>query len=250
MLSFLLSLPRIAGMALFVPFFRASAVTGIVRNSIIMVLALVIFPLSHASLSETSFSGMQFLILIIKEALLGAFAGFIVSIGFFVPQAIGDFIDNQRGAAVASLFNPSIGDQAAIMGILFSQAFFAWFILSGGLLVLISAIFHSYSLWPIASFYPVFSEEALQAFLALVGDFLHLIALLSAPVIFAMLMTEFGLGLVGRFAQQLNVFFLAMPLKSITALIMILLYFQFLMPLIQEQEIITNPFKIFHSFRP
>ena len=38
-----------------------------------------------------------------------------------------------------------------------------------------------------------------------------------------MFMVEFGLGLVGRFAPQLNVFFLAMPIKSGVAIFMLIL---------------------------
>jgi type III secretion protein T len=37
-------------------------------------------------------------------------------------------------------------------------------------------------------------------------------------------LTDFGLGMVNRFAQQLNVFVLAMPLKSAVALFVLTIY--------------------------
>jgi len=48
--------------------------------------------------------------------------------------------------------------------------------------------------------------------------------LLAAPVLIAMLMSELGLALVSRFAPQLQVFFLAMPIKSALALFVLVIY--------------------------
>ena len=48
--------------------------------------------------------------------------------------------------------------------------------------------------------------------------------MLAAPVLIAMLMSELGLALVSRFAPQLQVFFLAMPIKSALALFVLVIY--------------------------
>ena len=48
--------------------------------------------------------------------------------------------------------------------------------------------------------------------------------LFSAPIIFAMFLAEFGLGLVSRFVPQLQVFFMAMPIKSALAMFMFSIY--------------------------
>jgi type III secretion protein T len=49
--------------------------------------------------------------------------------------------------------------------------------------------------------------------------------LLSAPMIVAMFLAEMGLALVSRFVPQLQVFFLAMPIKSALAFLVLVLYF-------------------------
>ena len=46
----------------------------------------------------------------------------------------------------------------------------------------------------------------------------------GAPVIVAMFLAELGLALVSRFVPQLQVFFLAMPIKSALALLVLVLY--------------------------
>ena len=51
---------------------------------------------------------------------------------------------------------------------------------------------------------------------------------MSSPVVIAMFLSEFGLGLVNRFAPQLNVYFLSMSLKSGVALFVLIPYIQVL----------------------
>jgi type III secretory pathway component EscT len=46
----------------------------------------------------------------------------------------------------------------------------------------------------------------------------------AAPFVLLMLMVEMGLGLLGRYAPQLNVFFLALPLKALVLLLLLMFY--------------------------
>jgi len=48
--------------------------------------------------------------------------------------------------------------------------------------------------------------------------------LFAAPVLVAMFLAEVGLALVSRFAPQLQVFFMAMPIKSALAMLVLMLY--------------------------
>ena len=50
--------------------------------------------------------------------------------------------------------------------------------------------------------------------------------LLSAPAIFIMFLSEVGLALVSRFAPQLQVFFMAMPIKCALGLFVMVVYSQ------------------------
>ena len=48
--------------------------------------------------------------------------------------------------------------------------------------------------------------------------------MVGGPVVIAMFLSELGLGFISRFAPQLNVFFLSMPVKSAVALLMLILF--------------------------
>ena len=49
--------------------------------------------------------------------------------------------------------------------------------------------------------------------------------LLSGPVVVACLLTDISLGLINRFASQLNVYVLAMPVKSGIASLLLIFFF-------------------------
>jgi type III secretion protein T len=61
-------------------------------------------------------------------------------------------------------------------------------------------------------------------FLDQLARLVHIAVLLSAPVIVAMFLAEVGLALISRFVPQLDVFFLAMPIKSGLAVLVLLVY--------------------------
>lgn len=76
----------------------------------------------------------------------------------------------------------------------------------------------------------VFSDIDLPLFFAgKVGWLMLMMLLLSGPIVVACLLTDVSLGLINRFASQLNVYVLAMPIKSGVAAFLILFYFMMLL---------------------
>lgn len=221
--GFLLSTPRIIGITLFIPFLRPPQIPPMARNIIVFILGLMILPLIWES--STAFEGKMLLLLILKEMLIGLLMGFIISLTFLIPQAVGDFIDNQRGASIASLFNPAFGGQASPLGLLLSQAFLVWFITSGGFLIFFELIFTSFKILPIGSFLPKGDLHLWHYGAQSFSLYIKLALIVAAPVVLSMLVSEMSLGLVSRFAPQLNVFFVSMSLKSIVAIFILLFYF-------------------------
>ena len=65
---------------------------------------------------------------------------------------------------------------------------------------------------------------AADAWLGQLDTLVRTALLLSAPAIIAMFLAELGLALISRFAPQLQVFFLAMPIKSALALFVLVMY--------------------------
>jgi type III secretion protein T len=99
------------------------------------------------------------------------------------------------------------------------------FLVTGGLLSMIGMLYESYQVWPIASMTPSMANANLvELALRALNDMLGLALKVAAPFLLLMLMLEIGLGLLSRFAPQLNAFFLAMPLKALILSLVMLLY--------------------------
>ena len=204
---------------------------AMVRNGIVGAMAIFLFPLVSQQVPETSPGIGIIFVILLKEAMIGMFLGFLATIPLWAMEAAGFFIDNQRGASMASSLNPMSGSESSPMGILFSQAFAAVYLISGVFLILIKGIFFSYQAWPVFSFFPELNMAATAFFLSQFDLIITLAVWLAAPIIICMFITEFGIALISRSAPQLNVFILAMPIKSAIAVAILTLYVGILMTL-------------------
>ncbi len=222
--AFSLASPRLFGFALLIPFFNGRILPPAIKGAVFLALTVVLLPPLAEQLRANPLPPFVHVVYAMKEMTLGFLLGFPVALVFLVPQSVGDFIDNQRGAGIASLFNPAFGGQSNLLGIFLGETFLAVFLALGGMALLVKILYDSYLFYPVLAPLPPFDLDALNAFVADFANFLALIVKLAAPVIFVMLLAEIGLGLIGRFAPQLQVFFLAMSLKSVLAIFFLIFY--------------------------
>ena len=211
-----LTLPRLISIFAMLAFLSAHTLGGtLTRNGILLSLALILYPVVYAEIEViNSLSQSMLLFIIIKEIFIGVTMGFIVALMFWAIEAVGFFIDNQRGATMASSMDPLTGDQASPMGNFLINTIIAVFFVTGLFLIFMEGIYESYRVWPVSSFFPNLNVDIVFFMLKQFGQIVLLAVLLGAPVIIAMFAAEFGLMLIGRFAPQLNIFFMSMSIKS------------------------------------
>ncbi|CAN7149539.1 MULTISPECIES: type III secretion system export apparatus subunit SctT [unclassified Variovorax] len=229
--SVVLTLPRLFAIFAVVPFLSGGMLTGIVRNGLLLMLAIFMSP---AAGEMPSASIGMWILITGKEALIGLMLGLGFGIFIWAIQSVGDLIDFQTGSANASFFDPVAGHENGPTGEFLSWMVITLFVSAGGLLAMLGVIVDSYRLWPVGSFFPSVGA-VLEQFAIRQGDTLFLwIVKLASPVIFVLLLVELGMGLVGRVAPQLNVFVISQPLKSILAHFMMLLFVFFVYESLQE----------------
>lgn len=159
--------------------------------------------------------------LLAKEALVGAFLGLVVGLPMRLPDIVGSMIDNQRGSAVTDTYNPTSGSDASLLGQLLSLAMVVYFLSSGGFQQLILMLAGSFKFVPVDGFVISTGENAWNIFLELFLRYLMVFIILTLPVMAAMFLAEISLALASRFAQSLNVFSLAQPIKAVVAISML-----------------------------
>jgi type III secretion protein T len=223
-LGFSLVMPRLLVAFGLLPYFSSQMIPGMLRMGVAASLCIVLVPPVGLGIGERASDPAWLFVTIFKEVILGLLIGFTLASLYWAAESIGSYIDNQRGSAMASSANPLTSAEATPLGILFTQAFTVYVMTTGAFLLLLGAFYNTYVLWPVLDFLPSLGSAGPAIILDTFSRMVRMIVVLSAPLIVAMFLAEFALALVSRFAPQINVFFLAMPIKSALAIFMLIFY--------------------------
>lgn len=203
-----------------VPIFGRNWLSGVLRAAPILATSAFFIPLVLKVTPQLDQSFL-FMALLLKEVAIGVLLGVAIGTIFWTVEAAGGLIDAQSGTQAGAMLNPLSGAEEGIFATLMYWAFAAYFISLGGLLWIFGAVANSYSFWPPGSLWPSLlpwqTSNGVQWWLMRLDELLRDAFTLASPVMAAMLVIELSLGLVGRFTPQLQVFFVAIPLKLLTA---------------------------------
>ena len=214
----ILAFARLYGFLYFFPLISGEQVPAMVR--VILCLALTPFiGLPQLANGAAPLEGVSdFYPLLVKEGVVGAFLGLLTGLPLRLPEIVGSMIDNQRGTAVTDTYNPTSGSDASLLGQLLSLTMVVYFFSAGGFNQLVLMVGGSFRLLPLASMVPVGGESAWKVMLEIFVRYLGVFAILTLPVMAAMFLAEISLAVASRFAQSLNVFTLAQPIKALVAI--------------------------------
>lgn len=223
MKAFAYALPRFLAVFSILPLLSKEALPMMLRVGVIGSFAIFLVPglVEEAAVKRDAFELMG---IFCKEAFIGLLIGFVLAIPLWALETMGDLCDTQRGASIAQTLNPLSGHETSPLGQLFNQAVVTFLFVIGGFMLIIGVVFDSFRIWPVFGWGPHFTPEAPRILLELLDRFMSLAVLLAAPVIFCMFLAEAGMALVSRFVPQLQVFFLAMPVKSGIAMLVFAIY--------------------------
>lgn len=228
-----LSATRIAVAFLLVPLFTAELIPAMVRNSMFLAIALLTLVL-QPSAGPLTYTGFQLLGIFAKEAFIGAALGFFFAGVMWAFEIAGQLIDTKVGMTQAQVNDPLSGHQTTLNGALFGRLASYVFMAGGGFMVMIGTLIESYAIWPVRAAMPDIRMAGVQMFEAEFGRIMLLALLVSAPALVLLYVVEGVLGLVNRFAQQLNVFSLSMSIKAVAATWVVLVQLVAIVQLLQE----------------
>jgi type III secretion protein T len=240
-LAAVLAMARIGGAFAICPALTDSMIPGVARRVAVFGFACLAVPFVKDAMPPGEPNLWMFSLVAFKEAVIGFLIGFFAAIPFWVAENIGNFIDNQRGATMGEVYSPLNGSQVSTTGIFFTQIVSTVFFVSGAVLLFLSALYKSYTIWPVFAEGISFASDAPVQMLGTVDGMLKATVVISAPVIIVMFLATIGLGLVNRTAPQLNVFFLSMPVKSALGIAMLVVYLPFVMDMLmytKETEVL------------
>jgi type III secretion protein T len=208
-----------------IPLFVGNGLPASVRLVFVAGLSFALLPLAFADEALASIPLASVPLYLAKEVAIGLVLGLLASVGFWALYVAGTIIELQVGLALAPTIDPLTGQEESILGTLLVRLFMILFLVTGGLLSLISLLFDSYQMWPLSSMVPAVASPLLvELMLRTLADLLTTALKVAAPFVIVMVMIELACGLLARFAPLLNVFFIALPLKALALTLMLLLY--------------------------
>ena len=158
-------------------------------------------------------------LLLIRELLVGLTVGLCTGAAFRAAEAAGRLVDTLRGANLAEVLSPTSDERTSPTADLYSFVAIVLFLEMGGMGFLMTALGRSYEAVPVGSppSLAAFRSAAVLVTLT-VARLLESALALAAPVLVALWITDVALGMVGRSAPQIPLYFAAMPAKALLGL--------------------------------
>lgn len=223
----LLGMARIGACLVWIPYLSPGVMPAKVTRSVVAMMVLIgLWPSTAGAMVPQDILSTAGVVL--REVLIGTAIGMVVALPFHIFHGLGAIVDNQRGAGIGAMLDPISGIEATETSNLLQLMSVMVFLATDGMIVLLEVIQDSYTLIPMGG--------VLALDLARVQDFagtlLAAAVRMALPVLLLLFLVEVLLGVLSRFAQQMNPFSLSLAVKSFIAFIALLFY---LMPTLVHQ---------------
>ncbi|WP_269434742.1 EscT/YscT/HrcT family type III secretion system export apparatus protein [Burkholderia sp. BDU5] len=216
-----LMLPRGYGLLLAIPPLMKAGHAWTMRLPIALALALPSLPFAYHMMPSALPAG-QIAFVAVREFALGVLTGMFFLPLFSVPRAVGTFVDQQAGLMSVQLFDPTSTERSAtVFADVFEQSALFMFVASGGFGALGELYAMSQRFWPVTEMNapPIadVTDIARQGFNAMVDTAIRH----AGPFVATLILVEYGIGLIGRAAPQLNILTTSVAIKLVFALVLI-----------------------------
>lgn len=213
---------RIYAAMLVMPATNDQLIQGVVRNGLAMTFGLFVAIGQPLGLVD-QLNPLQWMVLALKEGLIGILLGFAVGTVFWTAEGVGMLIDNQAGYNNIQQNNPLSGQQSTPVGNLLSQLAIGGFYMLGGMTVFVGMLLDSFTWWPIKGATPDW-PQLLERFLPTqISSLTDTTLKIAAPVLVTLMLIDLGIGLLGKAAEKLEPNSLGQPIKGAVAMLMLVM---------------------------
>ena len=218
----LLIFVRMLAMMIATPFFSSLVIGMRFKVILALTITIVIYPMVATRLEEPPLELVEIGFRIMYEAIIGLSIGTMVALIFSTFQLAGQFFSLQIGFGISQFFDPLQQIEASIIGQFIGLFGMLIFLNMDGHHLVIGAVYESYFAFPVMSI-----EELSGYFASHIVDMFSNMFLISLKIAFPVMATVFlvtlSLGILARFAPQLNIFILGFPIYIVAGLITLML---------------------------
>ena len=214
---FLLVLTRVSGIFLLAPFFGSINIPVYIRAGTAFAIAMVLFPvIDQQGTPQIPQSVVGYMLAVIVELIVGWLIGFVAYITFAAIHMAGKLLDMQVGFAVVNVVDPTSGQQIPLLGSFLYNLGIIIFLVTNGHHMVISGLFESFQMIPVLG--ATFDLSISDLMVDLTGGIFVTGMKIALPVLFAILLTDVGLGVLARTMPQMNIFVVGIPAKIVIGL--------------------------------
>jgi len=219
----LVVLARFIGLIVMLPVLSGASIPMIARLALALALSYLVFV--TGVVTEVSYYNTVwgFAMLIGTEFMVGFILAYIVFLFFSVMHFVGQLLDFQIGFAMVNVLDPISQVQVPVTGNLLFLMMGALFIVTGGLNVVMAAMFLSYEIIPPGTAGIIGNNVTIFYILHLMMQFFALAVRIALPLAGVVLIIDVTLGLLVKAVPQMNVFVVGMPVKVLVGLMVLFL---------------------------
>jgi flagellar biosynthetic protein FliR len=211
---------RIGACLMVAPVFGARTVPPRARLVLAAALTILLAPLIKAPANVDLLSGASFTI-VIQQMVIGMALGFATQLIFDAVGMGGQLLANSMGLSFAMNVDPLHGASTPVLGQFYTIIVTLTFLAMNGHLVLIESLLQSFTSLPVGA--TGLGGDGLWMLVNFGGTLFSGALMIALPGLAAMLIVNFGLGVMSRAAPSLNLFAVGFPAALALGLIIVLL---------------------------
>ncbi|MBW2518137.1 MAG: flagellar biosynthetic protein FliR [Deltaproteobacteria bacterium] len=216
---FFLIFLRVGAILMSMPVLKSRSIPVLFKAGLALAASIVLYPLVDRSAFAVPGHLGSFAIGAASEVLLGISIGMVVNLIFVGLQMAGQISGYQMGLAIAHVMDPSAGQQVPLLSQFFQLFAFLMFLTLNAHHWFLRALADSFEL--VRPFGFRLSGSLIEQLMDVAGNTFVIAIKVGAPVIAVLMITSIAFGLIARTVPQMNVLFVAMPLKIMVGLMFI-----------------------------
>jgi flagellar biosynthetic protein FliR len=218
---FLLLAVRALAMIETAPLLSSDVVPQVVKLALAGFVAYSAFPTALNNTADISVFGLNFVMLIIGEGLIGIITGFFINLVFAAFTTAGQFFSLQMGFAASETFDPLAQEENPLMGQYLNLAAMLVFLSIGGFRELfLGGFWRSVQAISIADMVQGRDRIIFMLLAGLSRLFLDAM-IISLPILGTLFLTSLATGLISKAAPQINILSEGFPISITTAFLLI-----------------------------
>ena len=209
---------RIAGLLMTAPIIGTRTVPVRVRIIIAIAITVVIFPVipEVPNVDPVSAEGV---LITLQQVIIGISMGLCVRVIFIALEVAGQAIGQLMGLMMASMVDPTNGNQVPIIGQFYLLLATLLFLAVDGHLMMIRVLAESFNSMPIGA--TGISSNGAWDILMWTGNIIKTAVVIALPAIVSLLIVNLSFGVMTRSAPSLNIFAVGFPIMIILGVIII-----------------------------